>query len=79
MADYARGILRVDLGGRNVSLVEAADSVLALGIDGLYFQRGSLVGIQNGVTPHRVARFTLSPAGDRVLHGRTGEIHTHSR
>ena len=67
VADYARGILRVDLRGRNVSLVEAADSVLALGIDGLYFHRGSLVGIQNGVTPHRVARFTLSPAGDRVL------------
>jgi hypothetical protein len=57
----------VDLGSRNVSLVEAADSVLALGIDGLYFHRGNLVGIQNGVTPHRVTRFTLSPAGDRVL------------
>jgi sugar lactone lactonase YvrE len=67
VADYARGILRVDLGGKSVSLVEAADSVLALGVDGLYFLRGSLVGIQNGVTPHRVARFTLSPAGDRVL------------
>jgi sugar lactone lactonase YvrE len=67
VADYARGILRVDLGGRNVSLVEAADSVLTLGIDGLYFHRGSLVGIQNGVTPHRVARFTLNPAGDRVV------------
>jgi sugar lactone lactonase YvrE len=67
VADYSRGILRVDLGGRSVSLVEAADSVLALGIDGLYFHRGNLIGIQNGVTPHRVARFTLSPAGDRVL------------
>jgi sugar lactone lactonase YvrE len=67
VADYARGILRVDLRDRNVSLVEAADSVLALGIDGLYFHQGSLVGIQNGVTPHRVARFTLGPTGDRVL------------
>jgi sugar lactone lactonase YvrE len=67
LADYARGILRVDLHRRSVSLVETADSVLALGIDGLYFHEGSLVGIQNGVTPHRVARFTLSPAGDRLL------------
>lgn len=67
VADWARGILRVDLRGRSVSLVEAADSVLALGVDGLYFHRGSLIGIQNGVTPHRVARFTLSPAGDRLL------------
>ena len=67
VADYSRGILRVDLSRRNVSLIEAADSVLALGIDGLYFHQGSLIGIQNGVTPHRVARFTLGPAGDRVL------------
>jgi len=67
VADYARGILRVDLRGRGVSPVDAADSVLALGIDGLYFHRGSLVGIQNGVAPHRVVRFTLSPAGDRLL------------
>ena len=67
VADYSRGILRVDLRARTVAPVEAADSVLALGIDGLYFHGGSLVGIQNGVTPHRVARFTLSPAGDRLL------------
>ena len=67
VADYARGILRVDRRERSVSLVETADSVLALGIDGLYFHQGSLIGIQNGVTPHRVARFTLGPAGDRLL------------
>jgi hypothetical protein len=24
-------------------------------------------------------RLATDPAGDRVLHGRTGEIHTHSR
>lgn len=67
VADYARGILRVDLRTRAVSLVEATDSVLALGIDGLYLHGGRLVGIQNGITPHRVARFTLGPAGDRLL------------
>jgi sugar lactone lactonase YvrE len=67
VADYARGILRVDLRGKGVSLVEAADSVLALGIDGLYLHGGSLIGIQNGVTPHRVARLTLSQSGDRLL------------
>jgi sugar lactone lactonase YvrE len=67
VADYARGILRVDLPNRRVTLIEAADSVLALGIDGLYLHRGSLVGIQNGVAPHRVTRFTLSPAADRLV------------
>jgi sugar lactone lactonase YvrE len=67
VADYARGMLRVDLRARSVSPVEAGDSVLSLGIDGLYFHGGSLIGIQNGVTPHRVVRFRLNPTGDRVL------------
>ena len=67
VADYSRGILRVDLRTRRISAVEASDSVLALGIDGLYLHRDFLIGIQNGVTPHRVTRFTLSPAGDRLV------------
>ena len=67
VADYSRGILRVDLASRGVTLMQTADSVLALGIDGLYYREGRLIGIQNGVEPHRVVRFTLSPAGDRLV------------
>jgi sugar lactone lactonase YvrE len=67
VADYSRGLLRVDLAGRSVTLLEAADSVLALGIDGLYYHEGRLIGIQNGVVPYRVARFTLSSSGDRIV------------
>jgi sugar lactone lactonase YvrE len=73
VADYARGILRVDPARRVVSLVETADSVSALGVDGLYFHGGGLVGIQNGVTPHRVVRFTLGPGGRRLLRARVLE------
>jgi sugar lactone lactonase YvrE len=68
VADYARGILRLDLATRELRLLEAADDVLALGIDGLYFVAGSLVGIQNGVAPHRVVRLRLDSSGDRVEH-----------
>ena len=67
VADYARGILRVDLQSREVALLPAGDSVAALGIDGLYYVDGALVGIQNGVTPWRVVRLRLSPEGDRIL------------
>ena len=67
LADYARGILRVSLADRGVTLLQTADSVLALGIDGLYYHRGHLIGIQNGVEPHRVVRLRLAPAGDRLL------------
>lgn len=73
VADYARGILRVDLAGRRVTLMETADAVLALGIDGLYYHEGRLIGIQNGVAPHRVVRFTLSPAGDSLVEARVLE------
>jgi sugar lactone lactonase YvrE len=67
LADYSRGLLRVDLATRGVTLMKTADSVLALGVDGLYLHRGHLIGIQNGVEPHRVARFTLAPSGDRIV------------
>ena len=73
VADYARGILRVNLADRGVTLVRTADSVLALGIDGLYYQAGHLIGIQNGVTPHRVVRLDLAPGGDRMLGARVLE------
>jgi sugar lactone lactonase YvrE len=73
VADYARGILRVDLARRSVTLMQTADSVLALGIDGLYYQGGQLIGIQNGVEPHRVVRLTLSSAEDRIVEARVLE------
>jgi sugar lactone lactonase YvrE len=38
--------------------------------DGLYFDRGALIAIQNGNPPIRVVRFSLTPALDRV----TGEM-----
>jgi sugar lactone lactonase YvrE len=66
VADYSRGMLRVDLATREVKLLETADDVMALGIDGLYFVDGTLVGIQNGVTPHRVIRLRLDATGNRV-------------
>jgi sugar lactone lactonase YvrE len=66
VADYARGILRLDLATREVRLLESPDDAVALGIDGLYFDRGALVGIQNGVAPHRVVRLRLSEGGDRI-------------
>lgn len=66
VADYARGLLRVDLASREVRLLPVGRDVLVLGIDGLYRVGDDLVAIQNGVTPHRVVRLRLGPRGDRV-------------
>jgi hypothetical protein len=67
IAEYARGILRVDLRTRSIDLLPCPDTVAALGIDGLYWFDGKLIGIQNGMEPARVLRLTLSSLGDRVV------------
>lgn len=66
VADYARGILRVDVATRALRLLGAGPRVLALGIDGLYRVDDALIGVQNGVTPHRVVRLALDAAGDSI-------------
>ncbi len=60
-------MLRVDLASRRVTQIETADTVLTLGIDGLYFYRGALIGIQNGVEPHRVTRYSFDRRGERLI------------
>lgn len=67
LADYSRGMLKIDPSSRSVRLLPCRDRVLALGIDGLYLDRGRLVGIQNGVEPHRVLRLTLDARGDSLV------------
>jgi sugar lactone lactonase YvrE len=67
VADFSRGLVRVNVPARTAELVAAADTVQTLGLDGLYYHGGALIGIQNGVTPHRVTRLELSPDGSRVL------------
>jgi sugar lactone lactonase YvrE len=67
VADYSRGIVVVDVAARRVELMPTADTVLALGIDGLYYREGALIGIQNGVDPHRVVRLELSRDGARIV------------
>jgi hypothetical protein len=66
VADYSRGLLRIDLASRAVRPVTADDGLLVLGIDGLYRMGPDLIGIQNGVEPYRVIRLHLGPGGDRV-------------
>jgi sugar lactone lactonase YvrE len=66
VADYVLGLVRVDPGDGSVALLDApADSFLT-GIDGLVWSEGALVGIQNGVEPHRVLRARLSEDASRI-------------
>jgi sugar lactone lactonase YvrE len=55
------GIYRVDLGTKSSGPLQKTSDVIDASIDGLYFYRQSLVGIQNGIHPGRVVRFYLDP------------------
>ena len=55
------GIYRVDLGTKSVTELQKTSDVIDASIDGLYFYKQSLVGIQNGIHPGRVVRFYLDP------------------
>ena len=64
VADYAKGIFRIDLSSKAIAHLTPDANVTLLGIDGLYFHRGRLIAIQNGITPNRVAAFAVE--GDRI-------------
>jgi hypothetical protein len=59
MADYSTGLFDIDVRTGKVSHLPPLEGATLLGIDGLYFYKGSLIGVQNGVTPWRVVRLFL--------------------
>jgi sugar lactone lactonase YvrE len=66
-ADYALGLFGVDLAAGKGFDLQYDPAKLALGgIDGVYWYDGTLTLIQNGMSPHRVIRLTLSADGQRV-------------
>jgi sugar lactone lactonase YvrE len=71
VADYVRGLARVDLSTRSVSWLAHERSVAVSGIDGLtVVEPGLLVAIQNGVFPNRVMAIGLDAAGTAITSAR---------
>jgi sugar lactone lactonase YvrE len=66
VADYAGFLFRVDTATAATMRLAAPSDVALYGIDGLAWDTGSLVGVQNGVNPERVIRLTLSEDGTRI-------------
>jgi len=66
VADYSRGVLRFDMQTREYILLDMGDRTCALGIDGMYFYKNSLIAVQNGVSPNRVVRFFLNKSMDEI-------------
>ena len=66
VADYSRGIFRIDVKNGTIALYPFVDHATLLGIDGLYYNKGRLIAIQNGVYPNRVLGLILSPDATRI-------------
>jgi tetratricopeptide (TPR) repeat protein len=60
MADYSTGLFDIDVTTKKVAHLAPIPGATLLGIDGLYFHKDTLIGVQNGVTPWRVVRIRLS-------------------
>lgn len=73
VADYSKGVFRIDVATKAITQMKPADHVTLLGIDGLYYYRGQLIAIQNGVNPNRVVRFQLR--GNEITETRTLEAN----
>jgi hypothetical protein len=58
VADYSKGVFLVDLNTRKIKSIDSDFTLL--GIDGLYYYKGSLICVQNGVNPQRVIKLSLS-------------------
>ena len=72
--EYGNGVYLIDVAGKKIlwKIEHSADAPL-VGIDGLYFYKNSLVGIQNGVSPNRVSQFYLDKDFKKVERARVLE------
>lgn len=66
IADYSRGIARIDLETGEQEWLAADRSIALSGIDGLYRYRKGFVAVQNGVQPARIAYFALDAEERRI-------------
>jgi len=67
-ADYQLGLLGIDLNsGTGFDVKYNAEALALGGIDGLYWYEGALVAIENGMSPKRVMRLTLSDDGHAIV------------
>ena len=63
VADYSRGLWRIDVSAAQAALLPAPAGAEMRGIDGLYAAPGGLIGVQNGLNPQRIIRLALDATG----------------
>ena len=63
MADYLKGVFSIEVKSKAVSILAPAPKSTMLGFDGLYYHKGRLIGVQNGIRPARLVEMSLQANG----------------
>lgn len=66
VADYANGIVAVDLATHRVSPVRQPAGTATNGVDGMILQSGRLIAVQNGVRPARIIEMDLDESRSAI-------------
>jgi sugar lactone lactonase YvrE len=64
--DYVRGIGVLEIETKRVHWLSMEGKFALNGIDGMYFDRGKLIAVQNGTSTERVVSFTLDASLTRI-------------
>ena len=64
--DYVRGIGLLEIATKQLRWLSMGGKYALNGIDGLYFDHGRLIAVQNGTSPERVVVFTLDASLTRI-------------
>jgi hypothetical protein len=71
------GVARVDIATKQFKLLSKPLNISDAGLDGLYFYKGALIGIQNpDLHPSRVVRFVLNPQWDTITSAEVLETYS---
>jgi sugar lactone lactonase YvrE len=74
VSDYRR-LYAVEISSKRVTPIAVPSDLALSGIDGLAVFERSLIGVQNGIVPHRVIRLDMAPGGVSVQRGRILEMN----
>ena len=75
LADYSHGLLRFDRKTSTTTRLAEPSGTTSLGLDGIAWYRGSIVGVQNGVAPARIVQLELDQSGESIRALRTIDRH----
>lgn len=66
VADYGKGIFKIEMKTKQITQLKPAANITLLGLDGFYFYKGNLIGVQNGIDPQRIVRFQMNPQATEI-------------